>query len=141
MVLILMTACWTLVVGRILGVLIRCPLVFLHFLAISNDSCTHPRLSWFFMSLAVGKLLRSPSFPASWLYSDTLILVVNGCSYPWGFAPCLSLWLQVLICLYVTILLQAIGCRHLIPVPLVVGIIPSAQSRRLPQHRQGSSGF
>ena len=124
MVLILWLHVTLYVEGRILGSLIRCPLVFCTFLAISDESCTHPRLSSFHV-FDDGKF-RLLLFPAPRLYSDTLLLVVNGCPYPLGFAPCLYLWLQVLVCVYNTVLLQAVGCRLLIPVPLVVGIVPSA---------------
>ena len=111
MVFILMTACYALVVGRILGELIRCPLVFCTFWLLAMI-CALIHNWVVFMSSAMGKLLHLLSFPASWLYSDTLLLVVNGCSYPLGFAPCLFLCLQVLVCLYDTILLRAVGYRQ-----------------------------
>ena len=140
MVFILMTACCALVVGGILGVLIRCPLVFCTFWLFSDDSCTHPRLSMF-MSLTMGKNLLHPSpFPASAVFRHPyfsclwLLLPLGVCTMPLPLVAGLNLLVQHRI---------AAGCwlSSLDTSPPSCRNCPSAQSRRLPQHRQGSSGF
>ena len=81
-----MTACWTLVAGRILGVLIRCPLVFCTFWLFSDDSCTHPRLSQFSCLWQWAILLRPSPFPASAVFRH-LYLLFQWYPYPLGLYP------------------------------------------------------
>ena len=100
------------------------PASILHFLAISNESCTHPRLSGFHVFDDGQKFAPSVVVSSSQLYSDTLIPLFMVAPTPWGSHHACSLWLQVLVCLYDTNF--AAGCwlsSSLIPVPLVVGII------------------
>ena len=116
------------------------PTSILHFLAISNDLCTHPRLSCFHVfDDGQDCSVRRPFQLLAVLQHHCLIVVVI--PVPLEAVPCLCLFTGLLFCSYNTS--SDAGCwllPSLIPVPLVVGIAPAAVLQT-PQHHQGSSGF
>ena len=83
MVFIPLTACYALVVGRILGELIRCPLVFCTFWLLAINCALASTTECCFMSLTMGNLLRRRRFQPQ-LYSDTIFLLFQWYPYPVG---------------------------------------------------------
>ena len=118
------------------------PASILHFLAISDESCTRIHDWVVFMSLTMGKnLLHPSSFPALSCIPTPLFCCL------WLLLPLGVRTMPVLVgcrssfTCTAPILLQAVGCCHLDTSLPSCRNCPSAQSRRLPQHHRSSSGF
>ena len=135
-----MTTCYTLCGGANTREINQMPASILHFLAISDDLFTHPRLSRFhvFDDGQNCSVRRRFQLLAVLQHHSLIVLMI---SLPLEAVPCLCLFTGLLL-LFVQ---HHFCCRLLvtvllIPVPLVVGIA-SATAPWLPQRPQGSSRF
>ena len=122
-----MTACCTLVAGRILGILIRCPLVFCTFWLFSDYSCTHPWLSQFSCLWQWAKYCSVRRRFQPQLYSCTIICCFSDIRSPLGCILPVDMFTGLLFCLYDTVF--AAGYQ-LSSIPSLLIQDPFSQRRR-----------